>query len=373
MGFIVRDNVNIVDETCNTLFFIVDEEKKMEAIIDKFHKLGLDNEKYIKKEMKNLFKFLEKFKSKNKISMEVLKRYFGETNDGNTMCIAKLFIKNMYEDELHINREKVLQMDDEELKLLVMKEILSGLDFMPEDFSVEDEFLNIDVEKEFMPYLINKCSLSGEAKWYLTMIVQQPKIYLTELIDVMIEAVEVFKNTFVVMEKDVEEIVKELQEEVGRSEKYISEVTGIKALEQWDKDLYIQPSMVNFNAISIQCSQSFIFGTPRRDNLYFGWQFKNFLEIAQGKDKEEELLNDRLKCLSDKSKFKILKLLREKPMFGQEIATALSLTTATVSYHMNALLFAKLVYIERIESRIYYTINDKCVEEIIEMLAKELR
>lgn len=372
MGFIVRNSVNIVDETCNALLFIVDKDEKMKSIIDKFDKLGIDNEKYIKKEMKNLFKFLDKFKEKNKIPMEVLERYFKEVNDGSTSCIGKLFLKNMLPEEISQNREKLLAMDNLKLKELVMKEILSGLDFMPEDFSIEDEFKNIQVEKEFMPFLINKCSLSGEIKWYLTMIVEEPKVYLTELLDIIIEAMAVFKETFKVMEKEVQEMVKELQEEIGKNEKYISDITGIKALEHWDQEMYVQPTMINFNAVSIECSKSYIFETPRRDNLYFGWQLKNFIELAQGKDKEDELLNDRLKCLSDKSKFKILKLLRLRPMFGQEIAAALSLTTATVSHHMNALMCARLVYIERIENRIYYTVNEDSIGEIIEKLTKEL-
>lgn len=375
LGFIVRNNVNIVEETCNALFFIVNEEESMKGIIEKFDKLGLDNEKYIKKELKNLFKFKDKFKEKNKVPMDILKKYFKATNDGDTACIADLFMRNVFLEELDANKDKVLEMAAEKLRELAMKEILSGLDFMPEDFSIEPEeaFKNIDVSKEFMPFLINKCSLSEEAKWYITIIVQDPKTYLIELLDIVIKSVEVFKETFKVMEKDVEEIVKTLQEEIDSNEKYIAEVTGIKALEKWDGHMYVQPSMIKFNAVSIQCSQSFIFDTPRRDNLYFGWRFKNLLEISHGKNKEEEILNSRLKCLSDKSKFTILKFLKEKPMFGQEIAEALSLTTATVSHHMNSLIFSKLVNIERIENRIYYTINSESIDEILEMLTKELK
>lgn len=373
MGFIVRDNIDIVDETCNALFFIVNEEKRLKSFEEKINKLGLDNEKYMKKEMKSLFKFLEKFKGRNKVPMKILNRYFAEINDAKTSCISTLFLKNMKEEELSLNKEKIIEMEEVKLKELVMKEILSGLDFIPEDFSQEDEFINIDVEKEFMPFLINKCDLLGEIKWYLTMIAQEPKTYLVELFDIVIEAIDIFKEIFTVIEKDVEKAIEELRQEIGANPQYISDVTGIRILEQWDRDLNVQPSMINFNAVSIQCSQSFIFGTPRRDDLYFGWKFNELMKISYGKDKEEEILNERLKCLSDKSKFKILKHLKEKPMFGQEIATALALTTATVSHHMNALLNSKLVNLERIENKIYYTLNNETIEKTIKSIEKELK
>ncbi len=373
MGFIVRDNVSIVDETCNTLYFIANEEEKMKAMKASFSKHGIDVEKYIKKDMKNFFKFIEKFKSKNKMPLEILKRYFKASDNGDSEYIAKMFMKNLIPDELTINRGKLLEMDEDKLKELVMKEILSNLDYFPEDFSLDDELENVDVSKEFMPFLINKCTLDGEVKWFLTIIAQEPKIYLIEMIDMIIESIDIFKETFKVMEKDVADTVSMIKSELEKNEKYIAGITGIKALENWDRDMYIQPSMINFNGVSFQCSRSFVFDIPRRDDLYFGWKIQELINIFQGNDKEGEILNGRLKCLSDKSKFTILKLLKEKPMFGQEIAMALSLTTATVSYHMNALLCAKLVFIERIENKIFYTINSECVDEIVEVLKKELK
>lgn len=54
-----------------------------------------------------------------------------------------------------------------------------------------------------------------------------------------------------------------------KNEKYISEITGIKAFENWDRDVYIQPSMINFNGISIQCSRSFVFNIERIENKIF--------------------------------------------------------------------------------------------------------
>jgi len=96
------------------------------------------------------------------------------------------------------------------------------------------------------------------------------------------------------------------------------------------------------------------------------------LSASVGNDNEEKILIDRLKCLSDKSKFNIIKMLKKKSMFGQEIAAALSLTTATVSYHMNALIIAKLVYMEKVDNKIFYSVDKDTIKEFLRVLNKEL-
>ncbi|MFU7518015.1 ArsR family transcriptional regulator, partial [Clostridium sp. HCS.1] len=61
------------------------------------------------------------------------------------------------------------------------------------------------------------------------------------------------------------------------------------------------------------------------------------MNLSKGKKDEEEVLLENLKCLSDKSQYEILKMLNIEPMYGQQIAVRLNLTTATIAYHMNTL------------------------------------
>lgn len=66
---------------------------------------------------------------------------------------------------------------------------------------------------------------------------------------------------------------------------------------------------------------------------------------------------DVFKSLGDKTKLDILQALRTRSMYGQELATLLNLSTATISYHMNLLLNHDFVMVERENSRIYYQLN----------------
>lgn len=63
------------------------------------------------------------------------------------------------------------------------------------------------------------------------------------------------------------------------------------------------------------------------------------------------------KLLSDKSKVDILELVSQKPCYGKELANALNLSTATISYHVNALLKANFLKAEIISNKVYYSIN----------------
>lgn len=369
MKYVIEDNINIVEEVKDTLYFITNEEKFLNALRNNLKKNNIDADKYISKNLKNYFKFIEKFKSRNKISMDRLKIFFKDISNEleKSPCIAAVFINNMTVEDLIQGRERILSLEEDYLRELTEKDILDLGDFIE-----GEELENLDVKKEFMPFLINKLTIEEKDKWWLTVITQEPQKYLVELIDILLESLEVFKETFKVMEKDVEKFIEEFRMLVDNNKNFIFEVTGLKIFDTWESDIHIYPSFARYNAVSFTSNRSFIFNREKLEYMYFGWKFYELVKLSRGKNSEVELLNDRLKCFSDKSKFNIIKMLREKPMFGQEIASKLSLTTATVSYHMNALILAKLVYIEKEDNRVYYIVDKDAMEEFFNILRKEL-
>lgn len=374
MKYIVENNINLIEEVKNTLYFIVNEEKIVNKLRDSFKKYGEDIDKYINKDFKNFFKFIDKFKIRNKIPIDRLKVFFKDISEvyEKTNCIAGIFINNITEDDLIKVRKRIQNIDSMELKELTMKDILCQDDNFCDDFFIEDELSNIDVEKEFMPYLIERCTLDSESKWWLTVISQNPKEYFIELIDMILGSIDVFKEAFKVMEKEVEKSKDELKALIKDNPKFISDSTGIKIFDKWENDIYIYLSIIRFNSVSFVSTRNYVFNNKGREYMYFGWKFYELLCASTGSDNEEKVLIDRLKCLSDKSKFNIIKMLKKKSMFGQEIAAALSLTTATVSYHMNALIVAKLVYMEKVDNKIFYSVDKDTMKEFLRVLNKEL-
>ena len=103
-----------------------------------------------------------------------------------------------------------------------------------------------------------------------------------------------------------------------------------------------------------------------RFGILFGEDFSLQTDNAYTDDGYETYLMQVLKLLADKSKFEILSYIRDKKAYGSQLAKHLNLTTATISHHMNALLNARLVKVERVDTKVYYLSNKKALEEALD-------
>ncbi len=76
-------------------------------------------------------------------------------------------------------------------------------------------------------------------------------------------------------------------------------------------------------------------------------------------------LNITFKALSDKTRRKILQMLKQQDMTAGEIADQFNITKPSISHHLNLLKAADLVLDERRGQHIYYSLNTSVVEEVI--------
>ncbi len=85
-----------------------------------------------------------------------------------------------------------------------------------------------------------------------------------------------------------------------------------------------------------------------------------------------EFLAERLKSLSDQRRLEILKALKVKPRYGQELAEMLGLTPATISHHMNSLVSEGFVTVDRQGVRGNYSLNRKNLDSFLQSLRASL-
>lgn len=128
------------------------------------------------------------------------------------------------------------------------------------------------------------------------------------------------------------------------------------------------PAVIHYNAISFHildespesfCGVGIMFG----EDFYF--------DASGEKKPDDDFLLDVLKLLGDKSKFKILKAVKNEGAYGARLAKQLELTTATISHHVNALVQKKLVLIEPEDNKIYFKLNKEKIREVITALQEE--
>ncbi|WEV70949.1 autorepressor SdpR family transcription factor [Lactobacillus sp. ESL0785] len=74
------------------------------------------------------------------------------------------------------------------------------------------------------------------------------------------------------------------------------------------------------------------------------------------------------KALSDPVRRQILQLLKADRLSAGAIAAHFNMTKATISYHLNVLKKADLVFEEREKNFIYYSLNTSILEEIMTWL-----
>lgn len=143
---------------------------------------------------------------------------------------------------------------------------------------------------------------------------------------------------------------------------YLKDRTPLDFLGPQDLETY--PSLMGCGQIRLISHGS----SSAQGRLYLGLHFDQKEKQALT---QKELL-DCLKLLSDPSKYEILKSIKEEERYGQQLATQLHLTTATISHHMNSLSGHSLIQIKKDANRFYYSLNKTQLKKILHKLETDL-
>jgi DNA-binding transcriptional ArsR family regulator len=100
--------------------------------------------------------------------------------------------------------------------------------------------------------------------------------------------------------------------------------------------LPIQPTFFNYNTLSFMDEP---WDMDLTDNVvwYLGIKLLPITDLLKNSGDQKQRIQSVLKTLSDPSKLELLKLCAIQAQYGVPLAKELGLTTATVSYHLNAL------------------------------------
>ena len=105
--------------------------------------------------------------------------------------------------------------------------------------------------------------------------------------------------------------------------------------------------------------------------LYIGLGVRPMFKVPY---KERISINceEMLKVLGDKNRLAILRMLKSKDAYGQEIADMQKLSPNTISHHMNKLQSCNLTKSTLDGSKVYYSSNQSAIKELIEQLSELL-
>jgi len=99
-------------------------------------------------------------------------------------------------------------------------------------------------------------------------------------------------------------------------------------------------------------------GTEYTDiSVIFGMHLLDIIDTLDQMESNDEKTELFLRALSDNTKLSILKLLKDGPMYGSQLAEKLNCTGANISHHTSTLLTLNLVHYEKENNRVYLHLN----------------
>ena len=132
------------------------------------------------------------------------------------------------------------------------------------------------------------------------------------------------------------------------------------------------PLVMQFTTImmhsNVLCAQEF--GEEEHTNILYGVFVDEFTRSDRTGKTDLESISNLLRALDDKKRLQILVALRERPLYGQELAVVTELSPGTVSHHMSELVGTGLVTIEKQGVKLLYSISESRIRELTAMLEK---
>lgn len=353
MKYDIRKDVNIYKEILDLIYICINEEYEVKNRLDTYEKSGVDYKIFEKKYCGNINKYIGSFKKHIKINKEDSDFYF-TTEIDLVYGIGQILINDFDVNTL----ENIIQ-NINFLSTKVLRDKL--IKTLEETFELQNkEGLKIDSLSQYVNF-ISELKISENIKWRLIKIYDNPKFYYERLLIIINNNYSAFMEAYKEVESDVKDFIGYLLENADTRFKLLENEYGINIQE----NTIIYPSVVRSRFIEATY-------LAKRNVIYYGILFDKSREFLDANKPDNENLMQFLKAISDKSKFEIIKLLKLKKMYGQELAEKLDLSTATVSHHMNTLLIANVVKVRKENGKSYFYLNRESIKKMIKELEENI-
>ncbi|MCS4477320.1 winged helix-turn-helix domain-containing protein [Clostridium botulinum] len=323
----ILDKLDPICEIFGLIYISHDYEIFIDALKKELNNNGVNGELFLKKNFKIIDKYIKTF-DKYKVINENELMFFDEDDESIFMLIAFVLINN---------KELIYSLDnitDDQFKSI----ILDVYNEISEEERTIDSISTLNNTIEFLKEL----DLKENTKWKLMIILNEPKKYYKSLI-------KIIENNKIAYNQACKAIEKPLSKLISNYIKYVNS----------DK-CEVLNNIIKNNDSNIIIIPTLTFGTSLFEfkNTYFMGLLYEIIckEYIYSMGNKGELVL-KLKALSDKSKLEIISLLKAGPKYSLEIAEALKLTPATVSYHMGSLLECSMVVVEKKQGKVYYHLN----------------
>lgn len=235
--------------------------------------------------------------------------------------------------------------------------------------SEEESKLMIDSSSEQVSKFLENLELEPQAKWNLLMIIQNPLVYLNRYILLMREVLPLFNKAYEPFIKEVEEYGFYLQDYLNsHHDKGLEELSNAiitdKFLLEKENHLLVSPLFAYTVIVS---------HTTNKSRVIWGLKIQEVMKKI--KEINADKLNERLqvfKYLGDKTKYEVLKNISRGITSTKELARISGVSSATISYHINVFLTARIIVLDNSNRKFSYIVNYDLLKQIIDDFKNDL-
>jgi DNA-binding transcriptional ArsR family regulator len=327
-----------------------------ELVKDRKVKLGIEEENQYEKELISLVE-------SEKVDIARVKKYFHpEFEPEKTLLFNNVWEYKTLMDYLDF----INNFDDLEIRKNLVRLIGIITGDLADDVKLDDEKIRkIATDDEKVLKYITEKDISSSLKWEIYLLLKDEKKYLGEFTKFIRQYNKEYRQASISRKKTMGDFNIELKENLkNHGVNYLNQVINhLVKLENYKK-IHVTTSAVKTLYIGEELDLeicSIVIGIDLKD-VWGSMDKKGVIESNL------ELLRD----VFDSTRFQIIKLLIKRDYYVQEIANALDLSKANVSYHMNFLLKSKIVTIVKDGQRNYYHLNKEAIKASYVFIHNEL-
>lgn len=201
-------------------------------------------------------------------------------------------------------------------------------------------------------------ALDTDSKWEAIKIFNNQEKYYNEAAAILREAMELLKDKYAGTIKELSESFYNYWSSCQESMDILETINNKLKISWKISEAGSVLSPMIFSPFSMTIATD-LADNVKEDIIRIGILLDKRFEVFFNKGLNKEDIVEIGKILSDKSKVDILELISKKPYYGKELADALGLTTATISYHVNALLKASCLQAQIKSNKVYYSIDNE--------------
>ncbi len=215
--------------------------------------------------------------------------------------------------------------------------------------------LEPDGSSEALIAELESSGLSDQIKWQILALLQQPRQRLAQVAQAVLDNIPAYDYAHAKVKTELDILIASLEERLKNG----TPAAFMRLPQKLDPKAEIVPSLAF--PLALLVTEKVSFCGVLLDELLAD-EYSSFA-------KAEALF--AAKALSDSSKLEILFALREQSLYNLELANKVGLTPATVSHHMNLLLAAGFVSIEKRDGKGYYTLAPDGFKRYADWLIEE--